>query len=61
MSSQTLPLTTPAREERPFLAGGMLVVLAIALAKLLFHYYFNNRYDYFRDEFDYLSCSRHLA
>ena len=32
----------------------MLIVLAIALAKLLFHCYFNNRYGYFRDEFDYM-------
>jgi hypothetical protein len=38
----------------------MLVVLAIALAKLLFHCYFNNRYGYFRDEFDYLACGDHL-
>lgn len=39
----------------------MLVILAIALAKLLFHCYFNNRYGYFRDEFDYLACGQHLA
>jgi len=32
----------------------------MAFAKLLFHLYFNNRYGYFRDEFDYLSCSDHL-
>jgi 4-amino-4-deoxy-L-arabinose transferase-like glycosyltransferase len=39
----------------------MLIVLAITLAKLLFHIYFNNRYGYFRDEFDYISCGDHLA
>ena len=39
----------------------MLIVLAIALAKLLLHCYFNNRYGYFRDEFDYLACGDHLA
>src|SRR5580658_8392169 len=44
-----------------FLANGMLTVLAISLAKLLFHCYFNNRYGYFRDEFDYMSCGDHLA
>lgn len=38
----------------------MAVIWAIALAKLIFHIYFNNRYGYFRDEFDYLSCSDHL-
>ena len=46
---------------RSFLAGGILIVLAIALAKLLFHCYFNNRYGYFRDEFDYLACANHLS
>jgi len=39
----------------------MAVVLAIAIAKFLFHVYFNNRYGYFRDEFDYIACARHLA
>jgi hypothetical protein len=39
----------------------MLIVCSIALAKLLFHIYFNNRYGYFRDEFDYMSCGDHLA
>lgn len=40
---------------------GMALVWAIAVAKLLFHIYFNNRYGYFRDEFDYMSCGDHLA
>ena len=31
------------------------------LAKLLLHCYFNNRYGYFRDEFDYMACGDHLA
>ena len=39
----------------------MAIVWAIALAKLVFHIYFNNRYGYFRDEFDYMSCGDHLA
>ena len=30
-------------------------------ADLLFHIYFNNRYGYFRDEFDYIACGNHLA
>jgi len=38
----------------------MAIVWAIAFAKLLFHIYFNNRYGYFRDEFDYMSCGDHL-
>jgi len=36
------------------------IVWAIALAKLVFHIYFNNRYGYFRDEFNYMSCGDHL-
>jgi len=38
----------------------MAVVWAIALAKLALHIYFNNRYGYFRDEFNYMSCGDHL-
>lgn len=38
----------------------MALIWAIALAKLIFHIYFNNRYGYFRDEFDYMSCGDHL-
>ena len=43
------------------MSQGMMIVLAIALAKLVLHCFFNNRYGYFRDEFDYLSCGDHLA
>src|SRR6266496_1544106 len=39
----------------------MAFIWAIALAKLLFHIYFNNRYGYFRDEFNYIACGDHLA
>ena len=39
----------------------MLIVVAIALVKLALHCVFNNRYGYFRDEFDYMSCGDHLA
>jgi hypothetical protein len=39
----------------------MLIVILIAFAKFLFHCYFNNRYGYFRDEFDYMACGDHLA
>ncbi len=52
---------TPATQDRQsLLASGMAVVWAIALAKLVFHIYFNNRYGYFRDEFNYMSCGDHL-
>jgi dolichyl-phosphate-mannose-protein mannosyltransferase len=39
----------------------MALIWALAFAKFLFHVYFNNRYGYFRDEFDYLACGAHLA
>jgi len=48
-------------QNKSFMANGMLIVIAIAFTKFIFHVYFNNRYDYFRDEFDYMSCGDHLA
>ncbi len=39
----------------------MAWIWVIAIAKFCFHVYFNNRYGYFRDEFDYMSCGDHLA
>ena len=57
-------LSAPRRGQQSFLSSfltsGMAVVWAIAFAKLVFHIYFNNRYGYFRDEFDYISCGDHL-
>jgi len=59
--SLPFPSSDSSRAPRAFFAGGMLIVIAIALGKLVFHCIFNNRYGYFRDEFDYLSCGDHLA
>ena len=59
-STETLT-PAPGRDQRSFFASGMLIILAISVVKLLFHCYFNNRYGYFRDEFDYMSCGDHLA
>jgi len=59
---KTINQASGATHDAPsFLAGGMLIVLAIALGKLVLHCIFNNRYGYFRDEFDYLACGDHLA
>jgi hypothetical protein len=54
---------TPAldNQKHPFLADGMIIVLFLALANFLLHLYFNNRYGFFRDEFDYAACGDHLA
>ena len=38
----------------------MALIWAMALAKLVFHIYFNNRYGYFRDELNYMACGDHL-
>jgi hypothetical protein len=48
-------------EKTSWVSSGMALIGAIALAKFLFHVYFNNRYGYFRDEFDYIACGNHLA
>ena len=61
MASHPSPVPSPSRSHQSFLACGMAIIWAIALAKFLFHIYFNNRYGYFRDEFDYISCGDHLA
>ncbi len=37
-----------------------LAVWLIAAAKFALHFYFNNRYGYFRDEFNYIACGEHL-
>jgi hypothetical protein len=50
-----------ARRNQSFLAPTLALIWLIALAKLFFHIYYNNRYGYFRDEFDYMSCGDHLA
>ena len=61
--SETATYAPPAfsRGRESWIRGGMAIIWAIALAKLLLHIYFNNRYGYFRDEFDYIACGNHLA
>ena len=61
MTKASFQQPSPGSRARSFLANGLLIVVAIALAKFVFHCYFNNRYDYFRDEFDYMACGNHLA
>ncbi len=60
MISATQAMDASPNRER-LSASGMLIVLGIALAKLVLHCVYNNRYGYFRDEFDYLACAKHLA
>lgn len=51
----------PKPPNQSALASGMAIIWGIALLKFCFHLYFNNRYGYFRDEFDYIACGEHLA
>ncbi|HZQ95067.1 MAG TPA: glycosyltransferase family 39 protein, partial [Candidatus Sulfotelmatobacter sp.] len=60
MAESVASLSEPAVNQRSLFRNGMAVIWAIALAKFVFHLYFNNRYGYFRDEFDYMSCGDHL-
>jgi hypothetical protein len=41
--------------------NGMLAVAGIAAFSFVLHMVFNGSYGYFRDEFDYIACGRHLA
>jgi hypothetical protein len=59
-STATAPSGSGANQRSSFNTG-MALIWVIAVANLLFHIYFNNRYGYFRDEFDYMSCGDHLA
>lgn len=63
MTSTTTVAPAPGAQKNAqgTLRTGMAIVWAIALAKFLLHLYFNNRYGYFRDEFDYIACGNHLA
>src|SRR5579871_4235007 len=60
MTAPASTLPAPSSTRQSLFDSGMAIVWAIALAKLAFHIYFNNRYGYFRDEFDYMSCGDHL-
>ena len=53
--------TNPSPPRKLFLSDGMPMVLAMSAALLVVHCYLNNRYDFFRDEFNYLACARHLG
>jgi 4-amino-4-deoxy-L-arabinose transferase-like glycosyltransferase len=61
MTDTTFRASDTASKDHSYLANGMLIVIAMALGKLLFHCYFNNWYGYFRDEFNYMDCGDHLA
>lgn len=57
MNTASTTTTKPAF----FFSGGMTLTACIAAFSFVLHMVFNNRYGYFRDEFDYIICGRHLA
>jgi hypothetical protein len=61
MNITTEPAQSLENQKASFLADGMFIAVILAAANFLLHLYFNNRYGYFRDEFDYMSCGDHLA
>jgi hypothetical protein len=61
MNFTTDQAKVPGNQEHSFLEDGMPIVLFLAFANFLLHFYFNNHYGYFRDEFDYMACGDHLA
>ncbi len=55
-----MPTTTSDADRQLTDQRTMAFIWALAFATLVFHIYFNNRYGYFRDEFNYMSCGDHL-
>ncbi|MGA9335365.1 MAG: glycosyltransferase family 39 protein [Rudaea sp.] len=54
-----MPTHTKTSTAPRFLDSGMALIWVIAFVALVAHTYFNNRYGYFRDEFNYLSSGAH--
>jgi hypothetical protein len=59
MSSTAPPIANVDRKS--FFSEGMAAVAGIAAFSFVLHMIFNNRYGYFRDEFNYIICGRHAA
>jgi dolichyl-phosphate-mannose-protein mannosyltransferase len=51
----------PSVNKKSFFSGGMWIVSLMAVVTFAFHWFFNNRYGYFRDEFNYMASGDHLA
>lgn len=59
-SVSTVAISSPERTRTPFLQNGMAIAWVITAVVFLLHLYFNNRYGYFRDEFNYMACGDRL-
>ena len=61
MDTPATAATVDRTAEPSWAKNGMLAAAGIAAASFVLHMIFNNRYGYFRDEFDYIACGRHPA
>lgn len=61
MSSADSSFSGGRPDKQRFWQNGMLAVVGISAFSFVLHMIFNNRYGYFRDEFNYIICGRHLA
>ena len=61
MSSIDISDARERSEKMSVWQSGMLAVTALAVFSFILHMLFNNRYGYFRDEFNYIICGNHLA
>jgi Dolichyl-phosphate-mannose-protein mannosyltransferase len=61
MSSLAARSPVEHTEKPGFWQNGMVAVFGIAAFAFALHMVFNNRYGYFRDEFDYIICGNHPA
>src|SRR5262249_27863804 len=61
MSSLDITYSRDQSEKQSAWQDGMLAVTAVSAFSFILHRVFNNRYGYFRDEFDYIICGNHLA
>lgn len=59
-ASPTITSSSATVEQTRVPGSAVLLVAAIALAKLVLHLATDGRYGYFRDELYYIACSRHL-
>ena len=60
-NNRDVQIAMGSSDKQSWLVDGMFIAACLALGDFLLHLYFNNRYDYFRDEFDYMACGDHLA
>jgi hypothetical protein len=61
MSSLDVRYSQDQSEAQSVWQNGMIAVTAIAAFSFVLHMIFNNRYGYFRDEFNYIICGNHPA